>query len=138
MIAVIPVRDGVAPTGADETICEASGQALIIGSGTKQALETLGGVATNVWLAEADANAAQIIAAIDQIGRLNDSIILPATPDGRDLTTSRPCPESRALCRSHFNHRQQSQRVTPRWTFHCRLPADFCVCRNLADWYSWR
>lgn len=85
MIAVIPVRDGVAPAGADETICEASGQVLVIGSGTSQALESLGGVAHNVWLAEADVNAAQVIAAITQIGRLNDSIILPATPDGRDL-----------------------------------------------------
>jgi electron transfer flavoprotein alpha subunit len=85
MIAVIPVRDGVAPAGADETVCEASGQVLVIGSGTSQALEGLGGVANNLWLAEADVNAAQIIAAITQIGRLNDSIILPATPDGRDL-----------------------------------------------------
>ena len=85
MIAVIPVRDGVAPAGADETICEASGQALIIGSGVARALESLGGVASSVWLAEADVNAAQIIAAVSQIGRLNDSIILPATPDGRDL-----------------------------------------------------
>jgi electron transfer flavoprotein alpha subunit len=85
MIAVIPVRDGVAPAGADETICEASGQALIIGSGTSQALESLGGVASSVWLAEADVNTAQIIAAVTEIGRLNDSFILPATPDGRDL-----------------------------------------------------
>jgi len=85
MIAVIPVRDGVAPAGADEAICEASGQALLIGSGTSRVLETLSNVATDVWLAEADVNAAQIIAAVTQIGRLNESIILPATPDGRDL-----------------------------------------------------
>lgn len=85
MIAVIPIRDGVAPAGADETICEASGHALIIGSGTSQALETLANIATNVWLAEAEVSASQIITAITQIGRLNETIILPATPDGRDL-----------------------------------------------------
>jgi electron transfer flavoprotein alpha subunit len=85
MIAVIPVRDGVAPAGADETICEASGQALLIGSGTSQALENLASVASDVWLAEAEVSASQIIAAITQIGRLNETIILPATPDGRDL-----------------------------------------------------
>ena len=85
MIAVIPVRDGVAPAGADETICEASGHALIIGSGTSQALENLANVARNVWLAEAEVGASQIITAITQIGRLNETIILPATPDGRDL-----------------------------------------------------
>ena len=85
MIAVIPVRDGVAPTGADETLCEASGHALIIGSGTSQALENLANVARHVWLVEAEVSASQIIAAITQIGRLNESIVLPATPDGRDL-----------------------------------------------------
>ena len=85
MIAVIPVRDGVAPAGADEAICEASGDALFIGSGTSQALENLANVARNVWLAEAEVSASQIITAITQIGRLNESIILPATPDGRDL-----------------------------------------------------
>lgn len=47
MIAVIPVRDGVAPAGADEAICEASGQAIIIGSGTPTAAETLSSVATD-------------------------------------------------------------------------------------------
>jgi len=85
MIAVIPVRDGVAPAGADETICEASGHALIIGSGTSQAFENLANIASNIWLAEAEVNASQIIAAIIQIARLNETIILPATPDGRDL-----------------------------------------------------
>ena len=85
MIAVIPVRDGVAPAGADETICEASGHALIIGSGTSQALENLANVASNIWLAESEVSASQIIAAITQIGRLNETVILPATPDGRDL-----------------------------------------------------
>jgi len=85
MIAVIPVRDGVAPAGADETICEASGHALIIGSGTSQAFENLANIASNIWLTEAEVNASQIIAAIIQIARLNETIILPATPDGRDL-----------------------------------------------------
>jgi electron transfer flavoprotein alpha subunit len=85
MIAVIPVRDGVAPAGADEAICEASGDALFIGSGTSQALENLPKVASNVWLAEAEVNASQIIAAITLIGRLNETVILPATPDGRDI-----------------------------------------------------
>ena len=85
MIAVIPVRDGVAPAGADEAICEASGQAIIIGSGTPTAAETLSSVATHLWLVETDIHAANVVAALENINRSHDSLILPATPDGRDL-----------------------------------------------------
>ena len=85
MIAVIPVRDGVAPAGADEAICEASGQAIIIGSGTPTAAETLRAFATHLWLVETDFHAANVVAALENINRSHDSLILPATPDGRDL-----------------------------------------------------
>lgn len=85
MIAVIPVRDGVAPAGADEAICEASGQAIIIGSGTPTAAETLSSVSTHLWLVETDIHAANVVAALENINRSHDSLILPATPDGRDL-----------------------------------------------------
>lgn len=85
MIAVIPVRGGVAPAGADEAICEASGQAIIIGSGTPTAAETLSSVATHLWLVETDIHAANVVATLENINRSHDSLILPATPDGRDL-----------------------------------------------------
>ena len=85
MIAVIPVRDGVAPAGADEAICEASGQAIIIGSGTPTAAETLRSFSTHLWLVETDFHAANVVAALENINRSHDSLILPATPDGRDL-----------------------------------------------------
>lgn len=85
MIAVIPVRDGVAPTGADEAICEAFGQAIIIGSGTATAAETLHILAAHIWLIESDIHAANIVTALDNINRSSESLILPATPDGRDL-----------------------------------------------------
>jgi electron transfer flavoprotein alpha subunit len=85
MIAVIPVRDGVAPAGADEAICEASGQAIIIGSGTPTAAETLRSFSTHLWLVETDIHAANVVAALENINRSHDSLILPASPDGRDL-----------------------------------------------------
>ena len=85
MIAVVTVRDGVAPAGADEAICEASGQAIIIGSGTPTAAETLRYFATHIWLVETDIHAANVVAALENINRSHDSLILPATPDGRDL-----------------------------------------------------
>ena len=85
MIAVIPVRDGVAPAGADEAICEASGQAIIIGSGTPTAAETLRSFSTHLWLVETDIHAANVVTTLENINRSHDSLILPATPDGRDL-----------------------------------------------------
>ncbi|SDX24144.1 Electron transfer flavoprotein, alpha subunit [Amycolatopsis xylanica] len=41
MIALIPVRDGTLPAGADEACAEASGHALLIGSGTHAAADAL-------------------------------------------------------------------------------------------------
>ena len=36
-VAVIVVRDGELPVGADETVAEAGGAVLVLGSGTRQA-----------------------------------------------------------------------------------------------------
>ncbi len=36
-LAVIVVRDGELPAGADETVAEAGGAALVLGSGTREA-----------------------------------------------------------------------------------------------------
>ena len=85
MIAVIPVRDGVAPAGADEAICEASGLAIVIGSGTAAAAAFMNGVATNLWLVESPISASAVIETMSQCDLNKHSIILPASPDGRDL-----------------------------------------------------
>ncbi|MQA10887.1 MAG: electron transfer flavoprotein subunit alpha/FixB family protein [Pseudonocardiaceae bacterium] len=102
MIAIIPVRDGVLPLGADETVAESSGNALLIGSGAKAAgaeLTTL----RRCWVMAADAYAPAAWASglarnMDAYwghrGRLDPnmdaywgawSAVLPASPDGRDL-----------------------------------------------------
>lgn len=41
MIALIPVRGGTLPAGADEACAEADGHALLIGSGTPAAADAL-------------------------------------------------------------------------------------------------
>jgi len=86
MLAVIVVRDGQLPAGAEETISECAGRALLIGSGTRAAaddamhasfeLTTIeaGAFAPGAW---ADALATHL--ADEQI------LVLPASPDGRDL-----------------------------------------------------
>ena len=50
-LAVIVVRDGELPAGADETVAEAGGAALVLGSGTRQAASLLD-AASRVWLLE--------------------------------------------------------------------------------------
>ena len=86
MLAVIVVRDGVLPAGADETISECGGRALLAGSGTTEAAANLNHVAHEVTTVEiggfhpgawADARAAAL--ADEQI------VVMPASPDGRDL-----------------------------------------------------
>ncbi|HEY4609802.1 MAG TPA: mycofactocin-associated electron transfer flavoprotein alpha subunit [Ilumatobacteraceae bacterium] len=86
MLAVIVVRDGHLPAGAEETISECNGRALLAGSGTTAAAEQAKYVSGDLTTAEvgefapgrwADALARHI--ADEQI------VVLPASPDGRDL-----------------------------------------------------
>ncbi|MET0461283.1 MAG: mycofactocin-associated electron transfer flavoprotein alpha subunit [Ilumatobacteraceae bacterium] len=83
MLAVIPVRDGVLPSGGAEAVAECDGRALVVGSAPR--VDELVGVATDVRLLElgdyAPARwAAELCAHVD-----DDVVVLPASPDGRDL-----------------------------------------------------
>ncbi len=87
MIAVIPVRDGVLPAGADEAIAECDGRAVVAGSETaaveltgiarEALLVELGDVAFGRW-------AAALCAGVAELGTA-DVILCPHSPDGRDL-----------------------------------------------------
>ena len=85
VLAVVVVRDGQLPTGAAETVAEAGGAVLIAGSATGKAADQLE-VASRVWLLEVPSVAPATLA-----GTLAptltgvDMILLPASPDGRDL-----------------------------------------------------
>jgi electron transfer flavoprotein alpha subunit len=89
MIALVPVRDGVLPAGADETIAECDGVAILAGSGlddvgleglaVRAHLVELGDVEPGRWSAALSA----VIGTIDASGA--ESIVLPNAPDGRDL-----------------------------------------------------
>ncbi|GAC1373867.1 MAG: hypothetical protein NVSMB4_00840 [Acidimicrobiales bacterium] len=84
-IAVVPVRDGALPLGTDETVAEAGGRVLLAGSGTESAAAELR-TARAVWTAELGAFAPGAWAR-RLAGALADTamVILPASPDGRDL-----------------------------------------------------
>ncbi|TVT44938.1 electron transfer flavoprotein subunit alpha/FixB family protein [Amycolatopsis rhizosphaerae] len=84
-IAVIVVRDGVLPLGADETVAEAGGEALLVGTGVKEAAGELvslrnGRLAENGLFAPGRW-ARQLAAVLSRTER----ILLPSSPDGRDL-----------------------------------------------------
>jgi electron transfer flavoprotein alpha subunit len=83
MLAVIPVRGGLLPAGADETVAECGGRAVLIGSVPRA--DELAGIAHEVWLLElgefAPARWADALAEVVD----DDVVVLPASPDGRDL-----------------------------------------------------
>src|SRR5262245_6361979 len=90
MLAVIPIRGGVLPAGADETVAECGGRAILAGSAPQA--DELVGIAREVRLLElgdfAPARWADVLA--DVIEEVDDDIndevvVLPASPDGRDL-----------------------------------------------------
>ena len=86
MLAVIVVRDGVLPAGANETISECDGRALLVGSGTTAATADVQHVARGVTTIELgdfhpDAWAQALAPALaDEL-----IVVLPASPDGRDF-----------------------------------------------------
>ncbi len=86
VVAVVPVRHGVPPVGAVETVLEAGGRCWVVGSGTDDALSALHGAVTSAHLAElgpyAPARWADWLAAQLPAGA---TVVLPHSPDGRDL-----------------------------------------------------
>lgn len=89
MIAVIPVRDGVAPAGSDEAVSEAGGRALLIGSQVSAAVVAVAPFAHTVWTLESNSQpsscAPLVVSALASIDLADQSIVLPSSPDGRDL-----------------------------------------------------
>jgi electron transfer flavoprotein alpha subunit len=91
MIALIPVRDGVLPAGAAETISECHGFAMIAGSGTDDT--ALEGIAATALLVELGPFAptrwtAVLTPVLRQLAEQDvdtDIVVLPHCPDGRDL-----------------------------------------------------
>jgi electron transfer flavoprotein alpha subunit len=83
MLALVPVRDGLLPAGGDEVVAECGGTAIIAGSAADTV--DLAGIATDVRTVELgdfapDRWADALAALVD-----DDVVVLPASPDGRDL-----------------------------------------------------
>jgi electron transfer flavoprotein alpha subunit len=87
MMALVPVRDGVLPTGAAETIAECAGRVIFAGSET--AALDLDGIFAEGYLVELGsfepARWAAAIAPLLNTMPDTDILVLPNSPDGRDL-----------------------------------------------------
>jgi electron transfer flavoprotein alpha subunit len=83
VLALIPVRDGVLPAGALEVAAECGHRSLLIGSGTAAAAAQVGGEVI-VCETEAHRPAAWAAALVGVLGT-EPIVVLPASPDGRDL-----------------------------------------------------
>jgi electron transfer flavoprotein alpha subunit len=86
VIAVVPVRDGTLPAGADATVWECAGRVLVIGQDAARAASTLRGSIEALLTCEAGVFApaawSRGLAGVLQGER---EIVLPGSPDGRDL-----------------------------------------------------
>jgi electron transfer flavoprotein alpha subunit len=86
MLAVIVVRDAQLPAGADETISECRGRVVLVGSGTKAAAADMRDVAREVTTMEVgDFRPAAWAEALAEHLTDEPIVVLPASPDGRDL-----------------------------------------------------
>lgn len=89
LLAVVPVRDGRVPAGGLEVIAEAGGRVILVGTEPSAAVDECRGVASAAWLVDVDPTdpvaaagaVAETAASIDTTA----SLVLPASPDGRDL-----------------------------------------------------
>ena len=92
MIAVVVVRDGQLPSGGEEAVAEAGGRALLAGTdagtdtATHEAAMGLQGIATDVTVVELGPfHPAAWAAALAPLLTGEPHIVLPGSPDGRDL-----------------------------------------------------
>lgn len=91
-IAIIVVRDGVLPSGADETAAEAHGHVLIIGTNTQAAQDDLAGLLERVVRIESHGQPQQLAHEIisvwpnvcEQFDPV-DVVLTSASADGRDI-----------------------------------------------------
>ena len=86
MIAVVVVRAGQLPAGGAEAIAECGGRTLLVGSEVQTALVDLAGIATEVTVVElTDFLPGAWSHALAQLLAHEPAIVLPGSPDGRDL-----------------------------------------------------
>jgi electron transfer flavoprotein alpha subunit len=85
-VAIVMAREGRLPVGADEAVAEAGGTAIVVGSGSEAGARALVGAGL-VWWADTGEGfrPASLAARLAPIVQPVPLVVLPASPDGRDL-----------------------------------------------------
>lgn len=84
--AVVPVRGGVLPSGAIEAVADAGGRVVIVGEAAVDAAGALGSVGSDVRVWETPGFApGRWAATLAPVVADADLLLLPGSPDGRDL-----------------------------------------------------
>jgi electron transfer flavoprotein alpha subunit len=89
LIAVVPVRDGVLPAGGLEALAESRGVGVLVGTDLDAAVDAAHGVASRLILVPTTSCAPRVLA--DAAATALDAhapqvaVVVPASPDGRDL-----------------------------------------------------
>ena len=85
-VAVVVARDGRLPGGAAEAVAEAGGRVVVVGSGAEDAARALPGVTHARWAETGPGlRPGQLAHALADVVADASLVILPASPDGRDL-----------------------------------------------------
>jgi electron transfer flavoprotein alpha subunit len=85
VIALLPVRAGELPAGADEALAEAGGRGVLVGEQVAQAAESLRTARELRGLEAGTYRPSSWAGALARAFADEDVILLPASPDGRDL-----------------------------------------------------
>ncbi|HXA30775.1 MAG TPA: mycofactocin-associated electron transfer flavoprotein alpha subunit [Acidimicrobiales bacterium] len=85
-LAIIVARTGQLPRGGDEAVAEAGGLALVVGSGAEEAADSLS-AAEQAWWCDTGPGlgVGALASALAQTVNAVPLVIVPASPDGRDL-----------------------------------------------------
>ena len=89
LIAVVPVRDGAIPAGGLEALAESRGQGVLVGTDLEAAVVDTHGVASRLILAPTTSCAPRVLAEASADALATHApdvaVVIPASPDGRDL-----------------------------------------------------
>jgi electron transfer flavoprotein alpha subunit len=99
VIAVVVVRDGALPAGAEETIAECDGHGLLIGSGVEVAAKSFASGVAHVSAVEVEPSDLRALAThLLPLLAMHRVVVLPGSPDGRDLAPVLARRLGRTLC----------------------------------------
>lgn len=87
LVAVVVVRNGALPAGAEEAVAEAGGGVVLIGTDTTAASGQLSDTRSIVTVETREGRPGELAKILTHVAAVRDAtgIILPASPDGRDL-----------------------------------------------------